>query len=246
MTPSKRNYNPLVYEGCRGWGGRASPSMLLHSRLKNTTEKRRKKIPRETSAYRKYQQPAFQRSRNGTRHTSAKETHQCDQTGDHLSCPCLPCSWAGVAMAVTKPSPACFTSARGCCTTEQARPIKRNLKSHFLPLGKKKKILQQRVLLQPLTHLLGISSFGAVCSDSRAVIYPQNLFIIVISILPSSSPGAALKPSTLPLPGGRPAGKPPPSPLRLQKPQTKSPHSPLFLPLEREGSCLVTEQVLEL
>lgn len=127
--------------------------------------------------------------------------------------------------------------------TEQPRPIKQNLKSHFLPLGKKEKKLQ-KVLLQPLKHLLGISSFGAVCSDSRAVIYPQHLFIIVISILPSSSPRTALKPSTLPLPGGLPDGKPPPSPLRLQKPRTKNPHSPLFLPLERDGSCLVTEQVL--
>lgn len=141
--------------------------------------------------------------------------------------------------------PALFTSPRRCCATEKPRPIRSRLKNYFLCPCKKKKKVQKRILLQPPKPSLGISSFGAVCSDGRVVIYPRHLFIIVISILPSSSPGAAPKPSTLPLPGGLPAGKPPP-PLRLQKPQTKIPRSPLFLPLKWKGGCSVTEQALEL
>lgn len=79
-------------------------------------------------------------------------------------------------------------------------------------------------MLQPPKPSLGISSFGPGGSDRRVVIYPRHLFIILISILPSSSPRAALQPSTLPLPGGLPAAKPPP-PLRLPQPQ--NPHAPL-------------------
>lgn len=123
--------------------------------------------------------------------------------------------------------PALFASPRRCCTTEKPKPIRSRLKSYFLCVIKIK--VQQRILLQHPKPSLG-NSFGAACSDSRVVIYPQHLFIIVISILPSSSPGAATKPSTLPLPGGLPAGKPPP-PLRLQKPRPKHPARPFSVPL---------------
>lgn len=207
---------------------------------KKKKRRRRKKIPRETSVYSKHQKSALQRSQNGTRHTSASETRQRDRTGGHRSSPCLPRSWPpagwccyGSNQATSSPLPSTrFALPRGCCTADQPRPMKRNLKSNFLCLGKKNPPnLQQRILPQPLKPLLGISSFGPVCSDSRAVIYRRHLFIIVISILPSSSPGAALTPSTLPLPGDLPTGKPLP-PLRRQKPRT--PTRPLFPRKERQ------------
>lgn len=136
---------------------------------------------------------------------------------------------AGVAMAVTKPPPALFPLhfAQGIPHRQTGKAHEKKSKKSFPLFRHKKNNLQQRILLQPLKPLLGIFSFGPVCPDSRAVIYRRHLFIIVISILPSSSPGAALTPSTLPLPGGLPAGKPLPS-LRLQKPGTKTSYSPFF------------------
>lgn len=48
MTLSKRSYAPLVYDGCRGWGEGASPSMLLHLRKKKNTKKKKKKKSPDT------------------------------------------------------------------------------------------------------------------------------------------------------------------------------------------------------
>jgi len=128
MTPSKRSYTPLVYDGCRGWGGGATPSVLLHSRENNTKKKKEeKKFPEQLLFIESTNSQLFRAVEMG-RGTVQLRKHG-SMTGQEATSP-LPAflaaghQRAGVAVAVTKPPPARFTSPVDAAPLSGQGPLK--------------------------------------------------------------------------------------------------------------------------
>lgn len=131
VSITRREYPPLLCGRCRGWGGGASPSMLLHSREKNTKGKKKKKDEEEKKSPEKLlfivstKSQLFREVKTG-RGTLQPRKHG-SVTGQEATAP-LPAflaagrQRAGVAMAVTKPPPALFPPPASLCPGDAAPP----------------------------------------------------------------------------------------------------------------------------
>lgn len=198
---------------------------------------RKKKIPRETSAYRKHQQQALQRRRTEMRHTSAQ-----DLTGGHFSL-CLPCSqpperyFDGNGHTSSRLSPlTCSALPGGCCTSEQLRPIKKSLEVTSFMSSKQNKTspaTDHAETPKAFTGKLLLWSWWLwqLCSDLfPAFVYYFNQHP------PFHQPWCCSQPSALPLPGGLPTAKPP---LQCPQPQILTHLSSLaLLPSCQREECL--------
>lgn len=108
----------------------------------------------------------------------------------------------------------------------------------------KTKHLQQRITLKPQKPSLGNSSFGPGGSGSYAVIYFQRLFIILISILPSTSPGAALSQAHSLFLEASPLQSHLCNALNRKSSRT-SPRSPFSLPVKGKSAYFVAKQTVK-